>query len=414
MRIGDVVRPENASYGKPLDGVRILALEQQQALPYATQLLARLGAEVIRVEHPGRGETGRDTHPAMKDPQGRPTGATFLRNNLNKRCISVDLKSSRGRELILTMAPRFDVVAENFRTGTLTRLGLGYADFAAVHPKVVYASITGFGADGKSQYSTWSAFAPVVEAMGGLYDMKRQPDEPPVVGVAGALGDTSTGLFTAIGILAALRHRDRIGVGQHIDVAMYDSMVAMVDVMLNYWSMGTTTAGPPPSISASFRAADGYFVMMCSRRAQLKVLADVVGHPEWLDDPRFANAGEWGKYIESVFRPAIEGWAANRGKAEACRILNEAGVAVGPCHSVPEILADPHVVQRNMIVEMQRTDGIDKPILMVGNPIKLSKMTEGPDRRVPWLGEHTDEILAQELGMDEAMIAALRKDGVVA
>lgn len=414
MRVGDISHPERAAYGKPLDGIRILALEQQQALPYATQLLSRLGADVVRVEHPGRGETGRDTFPAMKDPQGRSTGATFLRNNLNKRAIAVDLKSPRGRELILGMAPRFDVVAENFRAGTLAKLKLGYEDFAAVHPRVVYASITGFGSDGRSPYNRWSAFAPVVEAMGGLYDLKRQPHEPPVVGIAGALGDTSTGLFAAIGILAALRHRDRIGVGQHVDVAMYDSVVAMVDMLLNFWSLGSSTAGAPPSITTSFKASDGYFVMMCSRKAQLKILAETVGHPEWIEDPRFANAGEWGKYIESDFRPAIERWASTRTKAEASRILNEAGVAVGPCHGVPEILADRHVVQRNMVVEMPRTDGVEQPVLLCGNPIKLSKMQEGPDRRVPWLGEHTDEVLRQELSLSSEEIASLRRDGVVA
>jgi formyl-CoA transferase len=414
MRTEEVIHPERQSYGKPLDGVRVLALEQQQALPYATQLLARLGAEVIRVEHPGRGETGRDTLPAMKDPQGRSTGATFLRNNLGKRAIAVDLKSPRGRDLILRLAPRFDVVAENFRGGTLARLGLGYEEVAKVHPKVVYVSVSGFGADGKSAYSKWSAFAPVVEAMAAFTDIRRQPDEEPQVGRAGAIGDTSTGLFAAVGILAALRHRDQKGIGQHVDVAMYDSMVCMNDVQLNYHSMGRTYNGPPPSVTVAFRAKDGWFVMMCSRRAQFKVLAEMVGCPEWLDDPRLATPNQWGERIEDIIRPAVERWASTRTKRQASEELNGAGVAVGPCHSVAEVLADPHVRDRNMLVEMARIDGVDQPVITPGNPIKLSKMAEGPEARVPWLGEHTDEVLKEELGLDDAALAELRAAGTIA
>jgi len=414
MKVGDIVNPERAAFGKPLEGVRILALEQQQSMPYATQLMARLGADVVRVEHPERGETGRDTYPAMTDPYGRHTGTTFLRNNLNKRSICIDIKSDRGRELLLRLAPKFDVWAENFRAGTLPRLGLGYEDVARVHPKVVYASISGFGADGKSPYTGWSAFAPVVEAMAGFYDFKRRPDEPPVVGVAGPLGDTSTALFTTIGILSALRHRDRVGVGQHVDVAMYDSMVVMVDLMINYWSMGKPDTLTPPSVTAAFRAKDGYFVTMCSRRAQFQVLAEMVGCPEWLDDPRLATPQHWGERIDDIIRPAVERWAATRTRAEASELLNRAGVAVGPCQSIEEVMADPHVAARNMLVAMERTDGVAQPVLSPGNPVKLSKVAEGPDRRVPWLGEHTEEVLLSELGLEAEEIARLKADRVVA
>jgi crotonobetainyl-CoA:carnitine CoA-transferase CaiB-like acyl-CoA transferase len=414
MRVGEVVHPERADYGKPLDGVRILALEQQQSLPFATMLLARLGAEVIRVEHPGRGETGRDTFPAMKDPQGRSTGATFLRNNLNKKGIAIDLKSARGRELILKLAPRFDIVVENFRGGTLDRLKLGYQDIAKVHPKVIYASVSGFGA-GETPYAAWSAFAPVVEAMAGHYEFKRRPDSPPQVAPTGvAVGDTGTGLFAAVGILAALRHRDRKGIGQHVDVAMYDCAVALADVALNYWSLGVKSGNDSPSIVTGFRAKDGYFVMMCSRRKQFEPLARIVGHPEWITDPRFPGPVEWAKYVETVFRPGIEAWAASYTKLEACEILNGAGIAVAPSQSMGEILADPHIKARNMVVEMPRSDGVSEPVMMPGNPIKLSKMSEGPDTRVPWLGEHTDEVLGAELGLGKAELTALRSEGVIA
>ena len=156
----------------PLDGVRVLALEQMQALPYGTQLLTRLGADVVKIEHPITGEAGRGSLPAMNDPLGRPVGNTFLRNNLGKRSVGIDLKEARGRELVLRLAPRFDVVCENFKAGTIERLGLGYDDVAAVHPGVVYLSVSGFGHDQGGRYREWPAYAAVLEAMGGLYEFK--------------------------------------------------------------------------------------------------------------------------------------------------------------------------------------------------------------------------------------------------
>ncbi len=168
MRLGDVANAAAASNGKPLDGVRVLALEQMQALPYATQLLARLGAEVVKVEHPKGGDHGRGSLPAMADPDGRLVGATFLRNNLNKRSVCIDLKADGGRDLVLRLAPHFDVVAENSKAGAMARLGLGYDDVAAVHPAVVYLSVSGFGNTVPSPYDAWPAFAPIVAALSGI------------------------------------------------------------------------------------------------------------------------------------------------------------------------------------------------------------------------------------------------------
>src|SRR5581483_6629966 len=158
-------------------------------------------------------------------------GATFLRNNLNKRTMSIDLKQAAGRELVLRLAPRFDVVAENFKAGTMQRLGLGFDDLSAVHPTCVYLSISGFGSTRETPYSSWPAFAPVVEAMSGIYEWKRPDDAPPIVAPAGALGDISAALFATVGVLAALRQRDRTGTAQLVDIAMYDAMVALADII---------------------------------------------------------------------------------------------------------------------------------------------------------------------------------------
>lgn len=397
---------------KPLDGVRVLAAEQMQALPYATQLLARLGADVVKVEPPG-GESGRASQPSMKDPEGRTVGATFLRNNLGKRSVAIDLKSEGGRELFLQLAPRFDVVAENFKAGTMDRLGLGYDAVRAVHPKVIYVSVSGFGNNG-SPYGSWPAYASIVEAMSGIYDYTRRPGEPPRANPVGALGDISSALFATIGILAALRHRGVTGEGQQVDVAMLDATVAMTDIVTNLASLGQPALpSPPPYILDTFRANDGWFVMQLVREHQFERLADTLGRPEWRDDPRLADRSGWGEHLEDVIRPGIEEWAATRTKLEAAEALMAAGVAAGPCLASHEVIADPHLAARNMLVAMPRTDGIDDPVLIPGNPVKLSNVPEDDEDRVPWVGEHTHDVLREELGFDDAKLAALTETGII-
>jgi len=349
-----VANKDAAKYGKPLDGVRVLALEQMQALPYATQLLARLGADVVKIEAPA-GESGRGSQPGMTDPEGRFIGATFLRNNLSKRSVTVNLKADAGRDLVLALAPHFDVFAENFKSGALDRMGLGYA-----------------------------------------------------------LGDISTGLFATIGILAALRHRDATGEGQRVDIAMYDATVAMTDIVTNFESLGKHRLNEPKNaILDPFRAANGWFVLQLVREHQLERIAQLVGHPEWVDDPRLATREGWAAHLEDMLRPAIETWAASMTKMEAVEKLSAAGIASAPIQTSKEVVADPHLAGRHMLVEMERTDGIDRPVVIPGNPVKLSKMAEGPESRIPWVGEHTRAILTNELGLDDAAIDALVADGVV-
>jgi formyl-CoA transferase len=414
VRLGDIANDGAAGNGKPLDGVRILALEQMQALPYATQLLARLGADVVKVEHPKGGDLGRGSQPAMLDPEGRSVGATFLRNNLDKRSICIDLKSPAGRDLVLRLAPRFDVVAENSKAGAMARLGLGYADLAAVHPRVIYLSVSGFGNTVPSPYDSWPAFAPIVEAMSGIYEFKRRGDDPPLVAPVGALGDIGSGLYAVIGVLAALRHREATGLGQHVDIAMLDAMVAMTDLVTNFWSLGLRGGNLAPLIMDGFRANDGWFIIQVGREPQFALLAELVGRPGWVGDPRFAERQGWVDHLDDVIRPAVEAWAADKTRVEACEAMSAAGIAAGPCFRDDEVVADPHVAARNMLVELPRSDGVAEPVLIPGNPVKMTQVAEGPETRVPWLGEHTDAVLTTELGLTQDELTALRADGVIA
>jgi formyl-CoA transferase len=415
VRTGEERNAERGRWGKPLAGLRVLAAEQMQALPYATQLLAHLGADVVKIEPPGRGESGRGARPTLVDADGRSVGATYLRNNLGKRSITLDLKSEAGRDLFLRLVPRFDVVAENFKRGTMERLGLGYEVVAERHPAAIYVSISGFGNLGDSPYAGWPAYAPPVEAMAGIYEPNRREGRPPPVVVAGALGDNASALFTVIGILAALRHRERTGLGQYVDVSMFDATLAMADMVPQLWSMGAPkewAAAGHTSIVAAFRARDGYFVAAVFREHHFERMARLVGHPEWVGDPRFATREGWAEQIEPTIRPAMEAWAADKTRLEAAGALCEIGVAAGPSNLAEDLAADPHVALRNMLIEVPRSDA-DRPMLVVGNPVKMSRASDGPVAPFPRLGEHTERFLAEELGLDADDLSALREREVI-
>lgn len=374
-----------------------------------------MGADVVKVESVKGGDLGRGSQPGITDPEGRMVGATYLRNNLNKKSICVDLKSDEGRQIILDLAPKFDIVAENFKGGALTRMGLGYEDIAVVHPGVVYLSVSGFGNTVATPYDGWPAYAAVAEAMSGIYDYKLEPGRPPMVSPVGALGDIGTALFGTIGILAALRHRDRTGQGQYIDVAMFDAMISMTDLVTNFWSLGLR---PEPGqglamILDGFEASNGWFIIQVGREHEFERLANLIGKPEWLTEERLSTRAGWREHMDDLLRPGVKEWAADKTNVEACQALAAAGVAAGPCLTAQQVIDDPHVAARHMLVEIPRPDGGD-PVLTPGNPIKMSKMSEGPDVRMPWLGEHTNEVLAGELGFDEETIEQLRANRVIA
>ncbi len=411
MKVGDVTAPELAANGKPLDGIRVLAIEQMQSLPYATQLLARMGAEVVKIEHPVRGDLGRGSTPGVVDPEGRPVGGTYLRNNLNKRSVGMDLKNPSAIELIRQMVPKFDVLAENLKPGTLAKIGLGYDDLANVHPGLIYLSVSGFGNLSESPYGHWPAYAPIAEAMGGLYAINRAEGENVKVSPVGALGDTGSGLYAVIGVLMALRQRERHGHGQYVDIAMFDAMVAFGDMVPNYWSLGADPRIPTAIINDGFPIDSGELVVQIGREHQFERLCHLIGRPEWLEDERFSTRDGWRENLDEI-RAAVRSWAGDRTTVEAANDLAAAGLAAAPVFEAPDVIDDPHVAARYMMVEIPRPDA-DTPVLTPGNPVKMSAVSEGPDTRPPWLGEHTDEVLASELGLSAEALAELRAGGVI-
>jgi crotonobetainyl-CoA:carnitine CoA-transferase CaiB-like acyl-CoA transferase len=398
---------------QPLDGVRILAVEQMQALPFATQLLGRLGADVVKVEHPVGGDMGRGSAPSIPDADREPMGATFLRNNLGKRSIALDLKTDEGRNLFRRLAPRFDIVAQNLKTGAMERLGLGYDDLRADLPGLVYLSVSGYGSTGLGREMERPAYASIAEAMSGLYAYKQRAGDPPRANPVGGLGDISAALFATVGVLAALRHRDVHGAGQHVDIAMVDSVVSMTDTVTNFWSMGIPREpDPAPFVIESFRASDGWFVVQIGRRHEFERLAEAISRRDWTHDPRFEARTGWHAHLETELRPAIERWAATLSRAEVCSLLAAAGVAAGPCATPGEVAADPILADRAMLVAIDGPANADWPaggtVLTPGNPVKLSAVDERPDRRPPRLGENTEQLLRDELGLGDADLADLR------
>jgi len=395
-------------------GIGVLSVEVMQALPYATQMLAGLGAHVVKVEMPGSGDSARRARPSIEETDGSMVGATFMRTNLGKRSVCLDLRRERGRELFLALATRMDVVAENLRYGAMQDMGLGPDGVRERNPGVVYLSVSGFGKNGDDERSSWPAYAPIAEAMAGFMEAFRPPDKLAQLGARGSLGDLGTALFAVIAVLAALMERQTTATGRYIDLSMYDAMVALADMVPNLWSLGVPGGGRMGGAVADvFAAADGFFVLQVIRESEFERLASALGHPEWLDDPQLCDRNHWGAHTESVFRPAIEEWAALRSKREAAAALCGVGVAAAPCQTAEEVACDPHLRRRGMVLEVDRPLG-GEPVLVAGDPVRAA-WARGGSGQLHWprLGEHTDEVLKGVLELSDADIAALRAEGVI-
>ena len=396
---------------RALDGIRVLDLTQYEAGPSSTQMLAWLGADVIKVEPPA-GEPGRV---ALSDKRGEDSWFFMLLNSC-KRGVTLNLKAPRGKAMFEDLVRSSDVVVENMGPGVMERLGLGYEHLRRLNPRIIHASVKGFGSGGP--YSDYKSFEWIAQAMAGAMSMTGSPDGPPTKAIGG-LADTGAGLHTAIGILAAIVQRQVTGVGQQIEVAQQDAVVNLLRIHLRetYVSgkpaprQGNRSAAAAPS--NIYRCSPGgpndYVFIHCATVDMWKSLTRIVGRPELGADPRYEDRRDRVAFMDEI-DTMIEDWTATRPKHEVLSILAGAGVPCGAVLDSTEVLSDPHLRQRGFITDLEHPRRGAYP--MPGNPVRLS---DSPTEvvRAPLLGEHNAEIYGKLLGLDETELASLKQRGVI-
>jgi CoA:oxalate CoA-transferase len=391
-----------------LSGLRVLDLTRVLAGPYTTMVLADLGADVVKIEMPGTGDDARAYPPHVAGES-----VYFMSLNRNKRSLALDLKSPAGRELFLALAQRADVLVENYRPGTMARLGLAYDDLAALNPRLIYAAVSGFGQTGP--YSPRAAYDAVLQAMGGIMSITGPEDGQPTR-VGTSIADITAGLFSAIGILAALHKRQETGQGQMVDVAMLDCQVAILENAIARYA--ATGQAPRPMGNRHpaifpfepFDTSDGQLMIAAGNDSLWTRLCAVIGRPELAMDERFAtNPLRHQNY--AAMRAALAEALARRPTAEWQRELDAAGIPNGPINDVADVVHDPQVQAREMLQEVEHP--VAGKTLLPGVPIKLSATPGDIRRPAPLLGEHAAEILADWLGYDTAEVARWRARGAL-
>jgi crotonobetainyl-CoA:carnitine CoA-transferase CaiB-like acyl-CoA transferase len=407
-----------------LCGVRVLDLSRVLAGPWCTQTLADLGADVIKVErpaaagHPGGDDTRGWGPPFLKDRLGADTheAAYYLGCNRNKRSITIDLAHAQGRALVRQLVARCDVLVENFKVGDMARHGLDAPTLLGEFPRLVYCSITGFGQTGP--YRDRAGYDYAVQGIGGLMSVTGERDDRPGGGpqkVGVAVADLFTGLYATIAIQAALRHRDATGQGQHIDMALLDTQVAMLaNLGANYLA---TDVAPQRAGNAHqnivpyqvFEVADGHLILAVGNDGQFVRFCEIAGRPELAQDPRFMRNAERVRHRD-VLVPLLEPVMRSRGKRDWLAALETAKVPCGAINNLAEVFADPQVQARRMTVAVPHP--LSGSLHLVASPMKLSATPVQVTRAPPLLGQHTDEVLA-ELGLDETARRQLRECGVV-
>ncbi|MER1965961.1 CoA transferase [Castellaniella sp. GW247-6E4] len=393
---------------KPLSGIRVLEMGQLIAGPFAAKMLGEFGAEVIKIEPPGRGDPLRAWRLLHEG-----TSVWWQVQSRNKRSVTLDLRDPEIQALVRRLAGEVDVIVENFKPGTLEDWGLGWEDLRRINPRLVMLRVSGYGQTGP--YRDRPGFGLVAEAMGGLRHLSGEPGRPPVrVGVS--IGDSLAALHGVIGVLLALRARDRDGVGQVVDVALYESVFNMMESLLPEYSVfgevrqpaGSSLPGIAPS--NAYLCQDGKYVLIAGNGDSIfKRLMRVIGQPDMADDPALENnvgrVAQVGRIDEAIGR-----WTAAHGLEAVLEALNAGGVPAGRIYDIADIAADPHYRARGMILEDALPDGT--PCAVPGVVPKLSATPGGIDSPAPALGQHTDEVLAG-LGVDAATRRAWRDRGLI-
>lgn len=401
---------------KPLAGLKVLDLSRVLAGPWCTQLLADLGAEVIKVEQPGAGDDTRHWGPPWYSHEDERVAAYFLAANRGKKSVAIDFSTPDGAALVRRMVADADVLVENFRVGGLAKYGLDAHSLRDAHPGLIYASVTGFGQDGP--YAERAGYDYIIQAMGGMMSVTGLPDDAPGGGplkVGVAIADIFTGMYTASAILAALHAREATGQGAHIDMALFDTQLA---ILANQASNAMVSGRDPTRLGNGhpnivpyqpFRASDQPLVIAVGNDRQFAKLANICGHPEWAEDERFAtNAARVAN--REVIVAKVGAVIADAPAAEWLDKLLDAGIPAGPINTISQALADPQAQFRQ--ARQQRGAGALGAVPMVGSPIRLDGQRADAELAPPALGEHTRDVLAAYLSEDE--LAALAAGGTIA
>lgn len=402
-----------AVVSRPLDGIRVLACEQFLAGPYGSMVLAAYGADVLRVERPPLGEVFRVNVPAVENERGR-TSYGLLANNLNKRSIVLDLQQEKGREIFRDLARKSDVVWENNRPGIMDRLGLGYRDLNAINPRLVYVSVSGYGQQwaSNSPYTGHPAYDILAQAMGGLMMRSGSAGDAPIYN-GYPLGDQFPSILAALGCVMALRGRDVTGVGQHVDISMYDAMASLMSQTMSQYvfapeivKRGVSAASAP---YGAYAASDGYFVVAVVTEPVWKSFCELIGHADMASDPNLQTGRDRAKRSAEL-KDLIETWASDKKVDAVVKVMADAGVPVCKVQDLPDLLTCPHLAARDMVLQVNDPVAGMKPVM--GFPIRLSGSS--PRREPPpQFGQHTDEVLRQDLGLSDEQIHGLRSAGIV-
>lgn len=403
-----------------LEGVRVLDLSRILAGPWCTQVLADFGADVIKVERPGVGDDTRGWGPPyLKDGQGNDTAesAYYLCANRGKRSLAIDFTTTEGQALIHALVGRCDVLVENYKVGGLAKYGLDAASLLAINPKLVYCSITGYGQDGP--YAQRAGYDAAIQAIGGLMSVTGEPDGAPGAGpqkVGVAATDLMTGMYAATAILAALRHAERTGRGQQIDLALLDTQVAwLANQASNYLVGGLVpdrqgSAHPNIVPYQVMPAADGYFMLAVGNDAQFARFCEVIGEAQLAVDPRYAtNRARVAHRAELV--PHLQQRLRTRPAAEWLAALEAAVVPANPVNRIDQVFDDPQVQARGLRIDVPHAAG--GTVAMVRNPLKFSATPLQYTQAAPVLGQHTTQVLGEVLAMGEAQLQRLRGQGVI-
>ena len=399
----------------PLTGILVIGTDQYMAGPYCTMLLGDAGAEVIKIERPGSGDPRR-AMPPFVEADGKRKAAGFMGYNRNKKSLALDVSKPKGREILRKLARQADVLVDNLRPGALDRLGLGYQDLSALNPALVYAVISGFGRleEYVGPYADRPAFDIVAEAMGGIMHLVGFEDRPPSWTIYG-MADVYSGLVTAYGIMQALFMRERTGLGQLVDSAMYDNMLSLNESMVTLHSCAGQSPhrGRPRNAypRGAYRASNGYVALNVPDERIWTRLAELMGHPALGESDERTNSGprrcENREFVDAV----IKGWLASLTREEAVEQLNEAGIPAGPVHTAEDVFACPQVEARGMLMPVNDPDVGE--YRFTRTPPHLSGAPELPARAAPHLGEHTREVLQDLLEYSSSELEGLANEGVI-